>query len=98
MFYSGHHNRGRFSSNRSRRFLQDLQPAYELPALPPAEYLTFASYFKEDDGFIENPDMYAARIGAEVLTMLAHRNTFMEDLDGQQDLDGAETTDDDFSS
>merc|ERR1719498_616370 len=94
--YLGHYRRG-FSSNRSRRFQHYAyeMASYELTALPPPELLTFSSYFKEDDGFIENPDMYAARIGAEVVNMLAHRSTFMEDLDG---LDGSivETTYNDF--
>jgi hypothetical protein len=95
VFYSRVPSRGGLSPNRNRRFLLDYsyEPyAYEFTALPPAEHLTFASYFKEDDGFIENPDMYAARIGAEVINMIAHRSTFMENLEG------AEMTKGDFSS
>jgi hypothetical protein len=65
---------------------------YGLTALPPAILLTDASFFKDDDGFIEDPDTYAARIGAEVLHMLERSNTFSEDLGG------AGTAEDEFSS
>jgi hypothetical protein len=82
--YLEYPDRSGFFSKRTRRsFQHHAYDRFRFTALPPAELLTSSSLFKDDDGFIEDLDLYAARVGVEVLNMLAHRTTFSEDFDGR---------------